>query len=272
MPITTIIPTYNRPEATIRSLESVLSQSLEVDEIIVVNDASTDDTAKTIKNFIKNNNTQYLKLITLPKNRGVSGARNAGIEAAKYEWLAFLDSDDEWNKNKIELQMDSLKSKNLLISHTDETWVRAGKVVNKKKHHKKYGGLVYDQSVDLCFIGPSTSIVHKSVFGEIGYFDTNLKVCEDYDLWLRITAKYPVDFIDKELIVKHGGHDDQLSTAFHSMDYYRLKALKKQFENPALTTEQIEKTVRVFDEKKKNLIFGCEKHKNFELLKKVNLV
>jgi glycosyltransferase involved in cell wall biosynthesis len=272
MKITAIIPTYNRPEATLRSIESVLQQSAPVDEIIVVNDASTDDTTSTLENFKKNQNLEKLKLIKLSENQGVSGARNAGIKAASHEWLAFLDSDDEWRKDKIKIQIDSLKKAGLLISHTDETWFRAGKVVNKKKHHKKYGGSVYSQSVDMCFIGPSTSVVHKSVFEDVGLFDTDLKVCEDYDLWLRITAKYPVDFIDQELIVKHGGHEDQLSTAFHSMDYYRLIALKKQFKNSSLNADQINKTIQVFEEKKRNLVFGCEKHGNLELLKKVNSI
>lgn len=272
MTISTIIPTFNRPEATIRAVKSVLSQSLPTDEIIVVNDASTDDTALVLANYKTAENLEHLKIINLKKNQGVSGARNAGIEVAKGPWLAFLDSDDEWKTEKLKLQIESLKKKNLLISHTNETWIRAGKVVNKKKHHKKYGGSVYEQSLDMCFIGPSTSVVHKSVFEDIGLFDTDLKVCEDYDLWLRAASKYTVDFIDQELIIKHGGHEDQLSTAFHSMDYYRLVALKKQFGNPALNKVQIEKTGRVFDEKMKNLVLGCEKHQNLELLAKVKSI
>jgi len=268
MEVTTVIPTYNRPEATIRSLKTVLEQTHTVSEIIVVNDASTDSTIEVLKDFQSTHQIPNLCIIDLPKNLGVSGARNAGITQASHEWIAFLDSDDEWHKDKIKIQLESLKKTNLLISHTDETWMRAGKVVNKKKHHKKYGGHVYTQSVDMCFIGPSTSIIHKSILDDIGLFDEDLKVCEDYDLWLRVTAKYPVDFVDQELIIKHGGHDDQLSTAFHSMDFWRLKALKKQLTNPLLNAEQIEKTKSVFELKKKNLIFGCKKHGNLELLEK----
>jgi glycosyltransferase involved in cell wall biosynthesis len=270
MTISAIIPTFNRPETTIRALKSVLSQTRPCSEVIVVDDASTDHTAETLKSFKEQHKTSDLKIIHLKENQGVSGARNAGIKTSTSNWLAFLDSDDEWRPKKLELQMASLEKSKLLISHTDEDWVRDNKKVNKKKQHKKYGGSVYKECLDMCFIGPSTSIIHKDIFEDLGLFDEELTVCEDYDLWLRITSKYEVDFVDQVLMTKYGGHEDQLSTSFKAMDYWRLLALKKQLNNQTLSKELKVLTQNKFDEKKELLILGCVKHQNTELLNKIN--
>lgn len=272
MKVSAIIPTYNRPEATRRAVKSILAQSHPCDEIIIVNDCSTDDTALNLKKLETTTSDTAIRLINLPKNLGVSGARNVGIKEASNPWLAFLDSDDEWVNTKLEKQLVQLKNSKLLISHTDESWVRNGKPVNKKVQHKKYGGMVYDQCIDMCFIGPSTSIVHKSLFEDVGLFDESFTVCEDYDLWLRVSPKYKVDYVDEELLIKHGGHEDQLSTSFHSMDYWRALALKKQIQNPLLSSESQQLTIDKLNEKIKLLTAGCLKHKNTELLAKVKLL
>ena len=272
MKISVIVPTFNRPDTTLRALKSILSQTLPCSEILVVNDASTDNTLEKLKMFKKEHKLKQLKIINLEQNKGVSGARNAGIEQASYDWLAFLDSDDEWHIEKLELQMASLKKSNLLISHTEESWIRNGKIVNKKKWHKKHKGFVYKECLDMCFIGPSTSIIHKDVFKDIGLFDEELTVCEDYDLWLRATAKYEVDFIDRSLLIKHGGHEDQLSTSFKAMDYWRLIALRKQINNLILSDELKKISLDKFNEKKELLVLGCKKHNNLELLDKVNRI
>ncbi len=270
MKITTVIPTYNRSESLIRALKSVLAQTLPCDEILVVDDASTDHSLEALKVFIQSTDARQIKVISLPKNLGVSGARNKGVELASHPWIALLDSDDEWTPDKLEKQMNSLKISGRLVSHTHESWVRNGKPVKQKTKHKKYGGFVYDQCVEICFMGPSTSIIHKSVFDDVGLFDESFVVCEDYDLWLRITPTYKVDYVDEALLVKHGGHDDQLSMAFKGMDYWRVRALKKQLTNKNLSTESLRITKNKFDEKIRILKSGCEKHGNIELLKKIN--
>jgi glycosyltransferase involved in cell wall biosynthesis len=219
MNISVIIPTYNRADFILKAVKSVQSQSLHVKQIIVVDDGSTDNT----KELLKDENITYI----YQKNNGVSSARNHGIKEAKHEWLAFLDSDDTWHKNKIKEHVSlHVNSPEIKASFTDELWIRNGKVINKKKHLKK-DEPTFLNSLRTCKIGASTFFAHKSVFDEIGLFDETLKVCEDYDLWLRILTKYKIKLIDKELITKQAGHENQLSFTTPLIDSYRVKALEK---------------------------------------------
>ncbi len=219
MNISVIIPTYNRADFILKAVKSVQNQSLHVKQIIVVDDGSTDNT----KELLKNENITYV----YQKNSGVSSARNRGIREAKHEWLAFLDSDDTWHKNKIEEHMTlHVNNPELQASFSDEVWVKNGKTINKKKHLKKEEP-TFLNSLRTCKIGVSTFFVHKSMFEEIGLFDEELEVCEDYDLWLRILTKYKIKLIDKELITKQAGHENQLSFTTPLIDSYRVKALEK---------------------------------------------
>lgn len=266
MKVAAIIPTYNRSSQTIRALKSVLNQTHTCAEILIVDDASTDTTRTDLTSFISSHQIPHCKLIELSQNSGVSTARNIGVRAAQSSWVAFLDSDDEWQNDKIEKQVESLQKTGLLISHTDETWWRDRKVVTKKNKHRKYGGEVFNLCVDMCFIGPSTSLLHRSLFEKHGGFDESFKVCEDYDLWLRLTAENKVDFVNQELIIKHGGHDDQLSTSTPSMDFWRLKALSKHFNSDALSSEQKSLVQNTFIKKACVFKKGCIKHKNEKML------
>ncbi len=251
--ISVIIPTYNRAHTLPRALESVLAQTLPPVEIIVINDGSTDDT----KNVLAN----YPGLIFVDKkNVGVSAARNRGIEKAQGKWIAFLDSDDEWLPNKLEKQWTAICDNDKLICHTDEIWIRNGKRVNPMKKHQKFGGFIYEKCLPLCVISPSSVMIHKSVFDDIGVFDESLEVCEDYDLWLRICSKYPVLFLDELLIVKYGGHVDQLSGKHWGMDRFRVRAMEKMLDSDELNEGQRKATIEMFIEKCEIIISGMKKH------------
>jgi hypothetical protein len=95
------------------------------------------------------------------------------------------------------------------------------------KKHQKYGGHIFSKCLDICRISPSSVLFHQSLLDDVGYFDKDLKVCEDYDLWLRITAKYPVLYIDEPLLKKYGGHEDQLSKVKDGIESHRIKVLEK---------------------------------------------
>ena len=219
MNISVIIPTYNRANFILKAIKSVQNQSLHVKEIIVVDDGSTDNT----RELLKAQNITYI----YQDNSGVSSARNQGIKKAKHEWIAFLDSDDIWHKDKIKEHVSlHVDSPELKASFTDETWIRDGKKINKKKHLKKEEP-TFLNSLRTCKIGTSTFLVHKSLFDKVGLFDETLKVCEDYDLWLRILENYKIKLINKELITKQAGHDNQLSFTTPLIDSYRIKALQK---------------------------------------------
>ena len=222
MDISVIIPTYNRKNTLPRAVESVLNQTYKPTEIIVVDDGSTDGTADWLSA-----NYSSLQIIQQP-NKGVSSARNAGINSARGDWIALLDSDDEWLPDKLEIQVKLLQNNaELRFCHTNEIWIRNGVRINQMKKHQKYGGHIFNKCLDMCRISPSSVLFHQSILADVGYFDKDLKVCEDYDLWLRITAKFPVLYIDEPLIKKYGGHADQLSKVEDGIESHRIKVLEK---------------------------------------------
>ena len=127
--VSVVIPSYNRVDFLSRAINSVLKQSYPVDDIIVVDNGSTDQTLSLIKkNFT---NIKVLK----EKKRGVSFARNMGIKNCTNEWIAFLDSDDEWKKDKIEKQFFLLEKSNFKYNfiHTNDIWIKNGILKNQKK-------------------------------------------------------------------------------------------------------------------------------------------
>ncbi|MBF0298972.1 MAG: glycosyltransferase [Oligoflexia bacterium] len=237
-----IIPTYNRGEYLKRALRSVLKQRIDTNigtdtdfknikdikdikfEVIIIDDGSIDGSRDLVKDLLLENNT--INYVYFEQNRGVSWARNKGIELAKGEWICFLDSDDEWIKEKLKWTYDYIKNnKHIRVIHGDEIWIRNGVRVNQMKKHKKYGGHIFEKCLPLCLISPSAVTIHKDIFKEIGLFREDFTVCEDYELWLRITFKEEIGFIDRPIIIKYGGHEDQLSKRYVAMDYYRIVAM-----------------------------------------------
>ena len=233
MKISVIIPTYNRFNSIGRALDSILDQTYKPHEIIIVDDGSTDGTRELIRD-------QYPSIKYFYQSRsGVSKARNKGIVESKAKWIAFLDSDDQWQPNKLEEQKNNLKQNpTILVSHTNEIWIRNGVRVNQMKKHQKYGGYIFDKCLDFCRMSPSSIMIHKQVFEDIGNFDEDLLVCEDYDLWIRVTSKFPVTYLDKPLIKKYGGHEDQLSKVKNGIEHFRIQSLEKILLSRMLTKEQ----------------------------------
>jgi hypothetical protein len=111
------------------------------------------------------------------------------------------------------------------------------------KKHLKSGGNIFEQCLPRCVISPSAVVLHRSVFEDFGSFDEELPVCEDYDLWLRLCAKLPVTHLPEKLVVKYGGHDDQLSKKYWGMDRFRIASLEKLIRSGTLTNIQIQSAV-----------------------------
>lgn len=257
-----IIPTYNRIEVIGRAIESVLMQkasNLEL-EIIVIDDGSTDQTAELIAEQFPNVVYRY------QSNKGVSSARNLGLKLAKYEWIALLDSDDEWLPNKIQRQFELLNKNDLLVCHTQEIWIRNGDRVNQMNKHAKSGGWIFQNCLPLCAMSPSSIVVHKSVFDTVGTFDEFLPACEDYDLWLRITSRYQVAYVETASINKYGGHGDQLSGRHWGMDRFRVLALEKILNTGSLNKEDYQAALAMLLKKLTILYKGARKHENEKLI------
>lgn len=261
MKVSVVIPTFNRGYVLERAINSVLKQSRVPHELIVVDDGSTDDTPEILKQY---DNVPLIKVITTD-NRGVSAARNTAIEEAEGEWIALLDSDDEWLTHKLEVQLDFLEENpHLPLVHGEEIWIRNGKRVNQKKIHQKHGGKIFQRCLPLCLISPSASVIRKDVLEELGHFDEEFEVCEDYDLWLKLTSLYEVGFIEEPVITKYGGHEDQLSRRFKAMDFWRLKSLMRILEIRNLSAEDRKAVLNEVIKKGEILKMGYVKHKNME--------
>lgn len=257
--VTVIIPTFNRAYALSRSIDSVLSQTYKNVELIVVDDGSIDETQELLKS--------YPEIIVLSqKNAGVSSARNLGIEKATGEYVAFLDSDDEWLRHKLEYQIDFLiNNPNYKWLHSQEIWIRNGVQVNQMKKHKKGGGDQFVPALDLCFISPSTVLMHISLLSDFK-FREDFPVCEDYDLWLKLLVNYHIGFLAEPLIKKYGGHEDQLSFKYFAMDFYRIKSIRWVLDNMELDDERRFQAQEVFKRKIEILKKGALKHQNQKLL------
>ena len=257
--ISVIIPTYNRAPVLPRALDSVLAQSLVPDEIIVVDDGSTDKTASLIT-------ACYPQVTYLSQpNQGVSKARNSGVDRSQGDWLAFLDSDDEWLPDKLEKQVAALQQQpDFRICHSEEIWIRHGRRVNPMNKHAKTGGQLFDHCLPLCAISPSSVIIRRDLFEQAGGFDEQLPACEDYDLWLRICAGNPVLFVDQPLLKKYGGHTDQLSKKHWGMDRFRVLALEKILQSGLLNKKQYVAAADTLLKKCEILANGASKRGNRE--------
>nr|WP_320009791.1 glycosyltransferase family A protein [uncultured Desulfobulbus sp.] len=258
--ISVILPTYNRAGFLKQSIGSILAQKRCCDELIVVDDGSTDATQKIVE--------QLAAQASIPlryihqRNQGAAAARNKGIQAARGDLLAFLDSDDQWLPQKLALQAKVFEADSkLLISHTREIWYRGGQRVNQKKKHDPPNGDIFAASLKMCVVGMSTTMARKQLFDRYGLFDETLPCCEDYDLWLRVSCKEPFSLVPEALTAKDGGREDQLSAVHRlGMDVYRIQALCNLLDSGVLSSQQQQATVEELVRKCRIYGQGCSKH------------
>ncbi len=257
MLISVIIPTYNRAPLLVRALDSVYAQSVRPFQVVVVDDGSTDNSGELVSARFPHVDYIY------QQHHGVSHARNSGIRRAQCEWLAFLDSDDEWLPRKLQYQVDALgASPDVRVCHTNEIWIRNGARVNPMKKHEKAGGWIFERCLALCVISPSSVLIHRTVLESVGLFNETLPVCEDYDLWLRICARYPVLYLAQPLIRKYGGHADQLSRKHWGMDRYRVQALERLTKQANLSFNERHAALNTLVHKAGIVLAGARKRGN----------
>jgi glycosyltransferase involved in cell wall biosynthesis len=248
--VTVIIPTFNRAHLISRALQSVLLQTGCDLDIVVVDDGSTDDTKSVVDEVAQGPRSIPIRYLTQP-NRGPAAARNLGIRESDSPFVAFLDSDDEWREGKLANQLDFFSSHaDHLICQTQEIWIRNGRRVNPMKKHQMCGGFIFDKCLPLSIISPSCVVMRRSFFDQVGLFDETLPACEDYDLWLRASAKLSIGLIEQPFVVRYGGHADQRSQQFKVMDQFRVKSLLKLLDSGILDPDQRKLTL-------KELVFKC---------------
>lgn len=260
--ISVIIPVYNRKHLLFRALQSVLHQSFTDFEIILVDDCSTDGLSEREVIDCDKRISYYKE----PFRSGVSKSRNDGVRMSKGKWIAFIDSDDEWLKSKLLRQIQwTTNNPDFEIVQTKEIWIRGGKRVNAPKTHEKSQGDLFLVSLDRCMITPSSVLLTKDLFERVGGFNESIPACEDYDLWLRICLNNAVGLIDEYLLIRYGGHEDQLSANAMSLDRFRIRSLLGLLENNQLNDIQKIQTITTLINKATVVANGCLKRGNLEL-------
>ena len=190
----------------------------------------------------------------------MSAARNRGVRASRGALLAFLDSDDVWLPDKLARQVALFDARpRTQICQTEEIWLRRGVRVNPRAVHRKPDGDVFLASLARCVVSPSAVMLRRALFERAGGFDEALPACEDYDLWLRIAVNESVPLIDAPLILKRGGHADQLSRRYWGMDRFRVVTLCKLLDSGRLDGPRRRATLDMLHSKCRILAQGARK-------------
>ena len=258
-----VIPVFNRSALLGRALVSVFNQSVDCEEIIVVDDGSTDGSLDSLAVLSKNYQGSKIRVFS-QRNKGPAAARNLGLKMARCETIAFLDSDDHWRRKKLEIQYNILKGEpEYLISHTLERWLRNGRHLNQRKRHVPRHGAIFDHCLELCAVGMSTVMLKKNLISEVGLFDESMRCCEDYDFWLRISCRHPFLLVTQALTIKEGGREDQVSFQYRTgMDRFRIDSLLRLVNSERLSDSQRLQAQRELLQKCRVYGKGCLKHGN----------
>lgn len=257
--ISVIIPTYNRASLLREAITSVFKQSFSETELIIVDDGSTDHTRQMVADLSRSSLIPIRYLYQ--KNAGAAAARNVGVRTAGFETICFLDSDDQFLPDKLNVQYRNLADSDRRISHTREVWFRRGKLLNQKKKHQSPDGDIFAASLRMCVVGMSTVMIRREIFDEYGLFDESLPCCEDYDFWLRVATREDFLLVDKPLVHKNGGRSDQLSVRYRQgMDKYRIRSLEKLIKSGCLNPEHYAMTLSELKRKCRIYGNGCIKH------------
>ena len=257
--VSVIIPTYNRASFLKEAIASVRSQTFRDYELLVIDDGSTDRTSALLEEYGDS------IIVIKQDNRGVSAARNTGLAHSRANLIALLDSDDLWLSDKLEYQVSFMKNHpELMICQTNETWFRNGQHLKQLSKHLKRSGDLFAQSLELCAISPSAVMMRRALFEQVGIFDERMPACEDYDLWLRVTAHYQVGLVEAPLVIKRGGHEDQLSHTVWGLDRFRIKAIAKLLEQVPLTPEKRRQALANLEERCRIFAIGCIKRGRIE--------
>jgi len=222
-----IIPTHNRANLVGRAIKSVLSQTFEDFELIVVDDASSDNTEEVVKRF----QDSRIKYVRHQKNMGAPATRNTGIRMARGTYIGLLDDDDEWLPTKLEKQIAKFRDVSLKVG-----LIYCGLEVRRDDghgietvHYPVYRGDVRIRLLLGTTIGSPTPLIRSECFQKVGLFDESLKSCQDWDMWKRISEQYEFDFVPEILSITYL-HEDQISSNFESLIPGRTRMVEKHMD------------------------------------------
>ncbi len=259
--VTVVVPTCNRKEFVTQALHSVLSQTYRNFEIVVVDDGSTDGTAahvlrtfgaeaKAVEIVSHRNpaalNPFYHKFTSLGipvryqyhLNRGLGAARNRGIRHARGSYIAFLEAEDLWETGHLRAQVDFLQAHpGARVTRVGEHPAKEGPRLRRARRGEPASGNVFAQALEEAPAGISCAVIHRSCFTECGEFDENMPSCEDYDLWLRLAARFPVFYVSGPEVARRTPRPDGSQHAWTS-DRFRVYSLEKSFQSGQLDPEQ----------------------------------
>jgi glycosyltransferase involved in cell wall biosynthesis len=235
--VSVIIPMYNAQDSIIKCLESVVNQTYQgAIEIIVVNDGSKDQSQEMVADFARKYSNFYIKLLN-QDNGGVSKARNTGLNAARGDFIALLDSDDEWLINKLEIQMNIFHTNReidfLGCARNDEDLKIFGRKI-QKLHHSSIYELLFKMHPQT-----STAIFKKELFLKFGGYNENMTHAEDGELWLRYCTKSNFYYLPTSLVITgngkpsfgHSGLSANLSKMYEGNLFILKQALDNKFIN-----------------------------------------
>jgi len=238
--VSVIIPTYNRAHLVRRAIRSVLNQTYQDFEVIVVDDCSTDNTAEVLKEF-KDNRIKYIRHKV---NRGVAAARNTGIKVAEGSYVALLDSDDRWLPSKLEKQMKVFEKapQEVGVVYTGLWRISSNRklYIPSPKVPCKYEGDVYKNLLRVNFVGNSSVVIKKECFKKVGLYDEHLPSVEDRELLLRISRYYHFRCVDEPLVILYESPDSislnynlriKVYKLFFKKYFYEIKNDRKALAN-----------------------------------------
>lgn len=206
--VSVIIPTYNRAEYLNKAIASVLAQTFEDFELLIVDDCSSDNTSRVVENITDTR----IRYIRNNSNRGIAAVRNIGIKNTRGEYIAFLDDDDEWLPTKLEIQVRMLEPGSAKLGAIYTGVVSINTTSNKvvKINIPRYRGNILKNLLLQNFIVTSSVVLKKRCFEEVGLFDEKIVYAEDYDMWIRISKEFEFDYV-KDQLVKYRVHQNSIS-------------------------------------------------------------
>ena len=220
--VSVIIPTFNREKFITKAIDSVMAQTYQDFEIIVLDDGSTDNTRELLGRY--NDRVKYF----YQENRGIASARNEAIKRSSGDYIAFLDSDDYWIREKLEKQIQVFNQHQEygMVASCCSSIRLDGSFREKNRPGKS--GWVLEDLFRKNFIRTSSAMIKRECLDQVGLFDESFRECEEYDLWLRIAARYPIGFINESLAV-YVDNAEGISTDSLAGRLFRLKVLEKEY-------------------------------------------